>query len=123
MNTYDLQNAAFHNGPFGFESPENAAFVKGALWAFEFATEALLVRDVAAMLGAEVPAVCIALTTLGFPPRSVNMAVTPAEAVAIARLKALHDAAQAAAPEDSYQDEWFRAKADAVRRILALPGA
>ena len=83
----------------------------------------LLVRDVAAMLGTEVPAVCVALTTLGFPPRSTNMEVTPAEAVAVARLKALQDAAQAAGPDDSYQDEWFKAKADAVSRILALPGA
>ena len=32
----------------------------------------------------------------------------------------LHAAAQAAQPDDSYQDEWFRAKADAVRRIRAL---
>jgi hypothetical protein len=28
-----------------------------------------------------------------------------------------------AGPEDSYQDEWFTAKADAVNRIKALPGA
>lgn len=27
--------------------------------------------------------------------------------------------AQAAGPEDSYQDEWFKAKADSVRRIRA----
>lgn len=40
-----------------------------------------------------------------------------------AREQALKDAAQAAGPDDSYQDEWFKAKADAVRRILALPGA
>lgn len=40
-----------------------------------------------------------------------------------ARKQALKDAAQTAGPDDSYQDEWFRAKADAVRRILALPGA
>jgi len=39
------------------------------------------------------------------------------------RRQALKDAAQAAGPDDSYQDEWFKAKADAVRRILALPGA
>jgi len=39
------------------------------------------------------------------------------------RRQALKDAAQTAGPEDSYQDEWFKAKADAVRRILALPGA
>ncbi len=32
----------------------------------------------------------------------------------------LRAAAQAAQPDDSYQDEWFRAKADAVRRIQAL---
>ena len=39
------------------------------------------------------------------------------------RRQSLKDAAQAAGPDDSYQDEWFKAKADAVRRILALPGA
>lgn len=27
--------------------------------------------------------------------------------------------AQAAGPDDSYQDEWFKAKADSVRRIRA----
>ena len=27
--------------------------------------------------------------------------------------------AQAAGPEDSYQDEWFKAKADSVQRIRA----
>jgi len=43
--------------------------------------------------------------------------------VAAVRRQTLKDAAQAAGPEDSYQDEWFKAKADAVRRILALPGA
>lgn len=43
--------------------------------------------------------------------------------VAETRAQALKDAAQAAGPEDSYQDEWIKAKADAVRRILALPGA
>jgi hypothetical protein len=32
----------------------------------------------------------------------------------------LNDAAQAAQPDDSYQDDWFKAKADAVRRIRAL---
>ena len=37
-----------------------------------------------------------------------------------ARTKTLEDAAQAAGPEDSYQDEWFKAKADAVRRIRSL---
>jgi hypothetical protein len=43
-----------------------------------------------------------------------------AQAVAAARKKALHDAAQAAQPDDSYVDEWFKAKADAVCRIRAL---
>lgn len=43
--------------------------------------------------------------------------------IARARRQALKDAAQAAGPDDSYQDEWFKAKADAVRRIRALPGA
>ena len=42
---------------------------------------------------------------------------------AVVRRRALKDAAQVAGPDDSYQDEWFKAKADAVRRILALPGA
>lgn len=32
----------------------------------------------------------------------------------------LEAAAQAASPEDSYRDEWFNAKADAVKRIRAL---
>lgn len=32
----------------------------------------------------------------------------------------LEAAAQAASPDDSYQDEWFRAKTDAVNRIRAL---
>lgn len=39
------------------------------------------------------------------------------------RQQSLKDAAQAAGPDDSYQDEWFKAKADAVARIRALPGA
>ena len=39
------------------------------------------------------------------------------------RRQALKDAAQAAGPDDSFQDEWFKAKADAVARIRALPGA
>lgn len=43
--------------------------------------------------------------------------------IARARRQALKDAAQAAGPDDSYQDEWFKAKADAVKRIRALPGA
>lgn len=34
--------------------------------------------------------------------------------------RALDEAAQAAGPEDSYQDEWFAAKADSVKRIRAL---
>jgi hypothetical protein len=29
---YRLQNAAFHNGPYGFGTPENDAFAKGAAW-------------------------------------------------------------------------------------------
>ena len=37
----------------------------------------------------------------------------------VARL-VLEAAAQAAGPEDSYQDRWFAAKADAVKRIRAL---
>lgn len=47
---------------------------------------AFLVRDVAEMLGIDssVP-ICKALVALGYPPRSVNMAVTPAEAVAVAK--------------------------------------
>lgn len=32
----------------------------------------------------------------------------------------LEAAAQAAGPEDSFRDEWFAAKADAVKRIRAL---
>ena len=32
----------------------------------------------------------------------------------------LEAAAKAAGPDDSYQDEWFRAKTDAVNRICAL---
>lgn len=40
--------------------------------------------------------------------------------VEVGRELGLQAAAQAAQPEDSYQDEWFKAKADAVRRILAL---
>ena len=37
----------------------------------------------------------------------------------VARL-VLEAAAQAAQPDDSYRDEWFCAKADAVKRIRAL---
>lgn len=37
----------------------------------------------------------------------------------VARL-VLKAAAQAAQPDDSYRDEWFCAKADAVKRIRAL---
>lgn len=40
--------------------------------------------------------------------------------VEVGREIGLHAAAQAAQPDDSYQDDWFRAKADAVRRIRAL---
>jgi len=40
--------------------------------------------------------------------------------VEVGREMGLHAAAQAAQPDDSYQDEWFKAKADAVRRIRAL---
>jgi hypothetical protein len=39
--------------------------------------------------------------------------------IEVARL-VLEAAAQAAGPEDSYQDRWFAAKADAVKRIRAL---
>lgn len=45
----------------------------------------LLVRDVAEMLDTHVPAVCTALKALGYPPRSTNGAVTPTEAVAVAK--------------------------------------
>jgi len=59
---------------------------------------ALLVRDVAEMLcmDSSVP-VCKTLVALGYPPRSTNMAVTPAEAVAVAKHLA------APAPEPSAQ--------------------
>jgi hypothetical protein len=40
--------------------------------------------------------------------------------VEVGREIGLQAAAQAAQPDDSYQDEWFKAKADAVRRIRAL---
>lgn len=40
--------------------------------------------------------------------------------VEVGREIGLKAAAQAAQPDDSYQDEWFKAKADAVRRIRAL---
>ena len=40
--------------------------------------------------------------------------------VEVGRELGLQAAAQAAQPDDSYQDEWFNAKADAVRRIRAL---
>jgi hypothetical protein len=40
--------------------------------------------------------------------------------VEVGRDIGLQAAAQAAQPDDSYQDDWFRAKADAVRRIRAL---
>lgn len=36
------------------------------------------------------------------------------------RKQALEDAIQAAQPEDAYQDGWFDAKADAVRKIKEL---
>lgn len=45
----------------------------------------LLVRDVAEMLDEEVPTVCKTLVLLGYPPRSMNMAVKPEEAVAVAK--------------------------------------
>lgn len=44
-----------------------------------------LVRDIAEMLSTDVPYVCKAFTDLGLPPRSTNMAVTPDEAVAVAK--------------------------------------
>jgi hypothetical protein len=50
----------------------------------------------------------------------VELNAAVAQAVAAARKKALHDAAQAAQPDDSFVDEWFNAKADAVKRIRAL---
>lgn len=40
--------------------------------------------------------------------------------VEVGRELGLQAAAQAAQPDDSYQDDWFKAKADAVRRIRAL---
>ncbi len=43
-------------------------------------------------------------------------------AVAAARVQALEEADQAAGPGDSYQDEWFAAKADSSKRIRALLG-
>lgn len=43
-----------------------------------------------------------------------------ADQLAAVRRAALEEAAQAAQPDDSYQDEWFEAKADAVKRIRAL---
>lgn len=60
------------------------------------------------------------------PQHESESLFTEAQVMALlaeARAQALRDAAQAAGPDDSYQDEWFKAKADAVRRILALPGA
>lgn len=40
--------------------------------------------------------------------------------VEVGRELGLQAAAQAAQPDDSYQDEWFKAKADSVLRIRAL---
>ena len=42
------------------------------------------------------------------------------EYAAAAYRAGLEAAAQAAGPDDSYRDEWFAAKADAVKRIRAL---
>lgn len=39
------------------------------------------------------------------------------------RRQALKHYAQAAGRDDSFRDEWIKAKADAVARIRALPGA
>jgi len=38
----------------------------------------------------------------------------------LVRNSALEEAWQAAQPDDAYQDEWFKAKADACRRINLL---
>jgi hypothetical protein len=40
--------------------------------------------------------------------------------VKLVRNAALEEAKQAAQPDDAYQDEWFKAKADACRRINLL---
>ena len=45
----------------------------------------LFVCDLAEILDTHVPAVGAALVELGYPPRSTNMAMTPAEAVAVAK--------------------------------------
>ena len=39
--------------------------------------------------------------------------------IALARADEREACAKAAGPEDSYQDEWFKAKADSVQRIRA----
>ena len=46
-------------------------------------------------------------------------AATVRRLLARARAQEREACAQAAQPDDSYQDEWFKAKADAVRRIRA----
>lgn len=49
------------------------------------AASPLLVRDLAEIAGTDVHSVCAALVELGHSPRSTNMAVTPDEAVAVAK--------------------------------------
>ena len=67
----------------------------GALASVSAPAQPLLVRDVAEMLGIDssMP-VCKALVARGYPPRSVNMAVTPDEAVAVAKHLAAQPSAQ-----------------------------
>lgn len=48
-----------------------------------------LVRDVAELLGCSVPDVCTAFVQLGLGNRSTNMAITPDEALSVARHLAL----------------------------------
>lgn len=73
--------------------PTMGAIIERRLWALKrdtppaqaAACQPLLVRDIADMFGTNVPEVCKAFEAVGFGPRSTNMAVTPDEAVAVAK--------------------------------------
>ena len=48
------------------------------------------------------------------------LAATPAQSLARLRNQVREECAVAGGPEDSYQDEWFKAKTDSAARIRAM---
>lgn len=59
--------------------------------------------------------------TIDNSPTQVWFSMSALERFAqLVRNSALEEAKQAAQPDDAYQDEWFKAKADACRRINLL---